>query len=243
MLLRLRCGTLFLWECCLLFPIICYLLPRTGITDEIFVLRGLQSVSATGEVAPPNSFRSQIINVEDLKKKKKILPKYTTKDGLLRDNFSRIYYGNRRITKSTLLKILLQNIFTRQINDKACLNPTALKYSCHNLKTHKKDSSVRSSDAVYVFRVWTVVDLGTHEWCTHCNWTTEQILKAKVTYCAFCQTISYTGLFNSWQKSLFFSPKILMETIGLKGFPKRRWKVLCWDCGITEHWNRRQQNP
>lgn len=53
------------------------------------------------------NFESKIINVEDLKKKqqqKTTSPKmhfYSTKNGVLSDNFSSIYFDNSRITKST----------------------------------------------------------------------------------------------------------------------------------------------
>ena len=156
-------------------------------------------------------------------KKKKSFLKYTTKDGLLSDNFSRIYQGNTRITKSTLLSLKspLHSIFTPQVNNNACLITTALKYFCHNRKAHRKDSlvrSVRSSDAIHVFRVWTVVSLGTREGWTHWKWTTEQILKATVTYCVLCQTISYTGLFNSWHKSFCLSPRLSWKQLDEKVF-------------------------
>lgn len=59
-----------------------------------------------GKVAPPDKFSSQMINVE--MKKTPIFLKYafySTKDGLLRDNFSRTYHGDTRITASTLLPL------------------------------------------------------------------------------------------------------------------------------------------
>lgn len=59
----------------------------------------------------------------------------------------------QELQKVLSFKILWHSIFTPQVNDKASLITTALKHFCHNLKTDRKDSFVRSCDAICVFRV------------------------------------------------------------------------------------------